>query len=325
MRKLLALATMFIIVIAAIYFTACNNNKSEPKVDVNTNASEDSLKKVVERGEYLALHVAMCMDCHSTRDFSKYSGPVITSSYGGGGEAFDQKLGVPGVVYARNITPDAETGIGTWTDDDILKAVTQGISKNGDTLFPMMQYYNYNQMAKDDILSIIAYIRTLKPIKNKVPPRKLMAPIAMFYQPQLLKKTIDDNVRPPQSDAVNYGQYMTTFSDCATCHTPLTPKGPDMSRMFAGGFLFDAGVFKVNSANLTSDSATGIGTWTEERFLNKFISYREEKSYNFNPGKDNTYMPVTGYAGMKDEDLKAIYAYLHTVKPISNKIVKYPK
>jgi hypothetical protein len=211
------------------------------------------------------------------------------------------------VVYARNITPDAETGIGTWTDDEILRSVTQGISKNGDTLFPIMPYMNYNRMAKEDLLSIIAYIRTLKPIKNKVTARHLMAPTAAFYDPKYLQPTVDGNVRPPESDRVKYGEYMTTFAVCGDCHMPMTPKGPDMSRPFAGGFLFDAGSFKVNTANITPDSATGIGAWTEERFLNKFTLYREEKNYDFNPGKENSYMPVSAYAGMKDDDLKAIY------------------
>jgi cytochrome c1 len=98
-----------------------------------------------------------------------------------------------------------------------------------------------------------------------------------------------------------------------------------MSRPFAGSFLFDAGTFKVNSANITSDSATGIGTWTEERFMNKFIQYRDEKSINFDVGKQNTYMPVSAYAGMTDEDLKAVYAYIHSLKPLKNQVEKYPK
>jgi hypothetical protein len=98
-----------------------------------------------------------------------------------------------------------------------------------------------------------------------------------------------------------------------------------MSRMFAGGHVFEAATYKVTCANITSDSATGIGTWTEEKFLNKFIPYREEKNFNFAAGKENTIMPLSEMSGMTDGDLKAIYAYLRTVKPIVNKVEKYPK
>src|SRR5262245_16218840 len=173
MRKFLVLAAMLLLSMSAVYFSACNNAENEPTMAAS--ASKDSIDRVVKRGEYLALHVTPCIDCHSKRDFSKYSGPVVPGTEGMGGEVFDQKLlGLPGTVYAKNITPDPETGIGTWTDDEILRAMTQGISKNGDTLFPMMPYVNFNRMAKDDLLSIIAYLRTLKPIKNKVPARQLM-------------------------------------------------------------------------------------------------------------------------------------------------------
>lgn len=321
MKKFFALSAITFLVIAAAYFSSCKDKKSEPQV----NNKEDSLAKVMERGKYLVEHVAGCIDCHSKRDFSKYSGPVIPGSEGGGGFAFDQKLGLPGVIYGRNITPDAETGIGTWTDDDILKAMTQGISKNGDTLFPLMPYINYNRMAKEDLLSIVAYIKTLKPIKNKVPARQLMMPVAMAYPPPgLLQPSVDGNVRPSETDAVQYGQYLANIADCGTCHSPLTPQGPDMSRMFAGGYTFELPSNKVTSANITSDSATGIGTWTEERFLNKFTVYREEKGYNYDPGKQNTVMPVSVLAGITDADLRAIYAYLRTVKPVSNKVEKFP-
>jgi hypothetical protein len=124
---------------------------------------------------------------------------------------------------------------------------------------------------------------------------------------------------------VKYGQYLVTFADCGTCHTPFVKGQPDFSHAFAGGNTFDPGPFKVTSANITPDSATGIGTWTQERFMNKFIVCREEKGYNYDAGKQNTIMPLSVYAGMKDDDLKAIYAYLHSLKPVSNKIEKYPK
>ncbi len=322
MRKVIAPAAILFAVVAAIYFTACNNKKSEPKA----TSSEDSVKKVVERGEYLTLHVTLCMDCHSKRDFTKYSGPIIPGTEGMGGEIFDQKLiGLPGTMYARNITPDPETGIGTWTDDEIMRATTQGISKNGDTLFPIMPYVHFNHMAKDDLLSIIAYIRTLKPIKNKVPARQLMIPISMAYPVAELQKSLEANMRPPESGLTKYGEYLVNASSCIDCHTPQVKGQYDFSRAFGGGLPFDVGSFKVTSANITPDSATGLGTWNEERFMNKFLPYREEKGYNYDPGKQNTFMPLTGYAGMTDNDLKAMFTYLRTIRPVNNKVEKYPK
>ncbi len=322
MRKLAALAVLCILTITAAYFSSCKDKKSETTVA----DKKDSSGADVERGKYLVFHVAGCVDCHSKRDFTKYSGPPTPGTEGGGGFLFDQKLaGIPGMIYSRNITPDNETGIGTWTDDDILKAITQGISKNGDTLFPIMPYANYNHMAKSDLLSIIAYIRTLKPIKNKIPARQLMAPIAMFYPAPYLQPSVDSNKMPSPSDKVAYGGYLVNAADCGTCHTPMTDKGPDMSKHFAGGFTFNPGSFVVTSANITPDTATGIGLWTEAQFMEKFTKYREEKSYDFNPGKENTIMPLSLLAGMTDEDIKAIHAYMKSVPAINNKIEKYPK
>jgi mono/diheme cytochrome c family protein len=320
MKKLLAGAVIFTMIGAAAYISSCNSPSS-----TKATANNDSLQKVIERGEYLAVHVAGCIECHSDHDMTKYSGPVIAGSEGGGGFIFDQKLGIPGVLYGKNITPDSATGIGTWTDAELLRAMTQGISKNGDTLFPLMPYANLNRMAKDDLLSIIAYIRTLKPINKKIPARQLMIPIAMAYPAPALQPSVDGNVRPPETDKVQYGGYLAMMADCGTCHSPLTPHGPDMTKMFAGGYPFDLGTHKVVSANITPDSATGIGTWTEAMFLDKFIKYRDKKMLETVPAGQNTIMPVSLYAGMKDEDLKAIYAYLRTVQPISNKIEKFPK
>jgi hypothetical protein len=319
MRKVLSIAAILLLTIAAVYFSSCTNETA-----VQTNINEDSIKQVISHGEYLAYHVAGCMDCHSKRDFSKYSGPVFPGSEGGGGLLFDPKFGLPGMIYGRNITPDSATGIGTWTDDEILRAMTQGINKKGDTLFPLMPYANFNRMAKTDLLSIIAFIRTLKPIKNIVPARQLFVPIGAVYPGKFLQPSVDSNMAPPASDAVKYGGYLTMVADCGTCHSPLTPQGPDHTRMYAGGYIFDLGSNKIASANITPDS-TGIGGWTEERFLGKFITYRDSSQINRNPGNQNTIMPLSLFAGMKDEDIKAIYAYLRTVQPIKNVVEKFPK
>jgi mono/diheme cytochrome c family protein len=324
MRKFLVFAVLLAVTITAIFFTSCNNEPEEEEPETRLQ-NKDSLDKAIKRGEYLAQNVAACIHCHSQRDFTKYGGPVVPGTEGGGGFAFLPQYGLPGTFYGKNITPDKETGIGAWSDDEVLRAITQGISKNGDTLFPLMPYANYNRMPKEDLLNIIGYLRTLKPINNKIQPRQMMMPIAMAYPAQFLQPSIDGNKRPDRSDIVKYGEYIMTMADCANCHSPLSPQGPDMSRMLAGGHVFDAGHFKVAAANISPDLETGIGSWTEERFLTKFTQYRKKEAYDFKAGDQNTVMPVVEIGGMTDEDLKALFAYIKTVKPHVNLVEKYPK
>ncbi|HEX5024863.1 MAG TPA: cytochrome c [Agriterribacter sp.] len=323
MRKMITLLATVFAAFSSPYFIGCNDAPSAPHED----HSADSLQKMVARGQYLALHVAACIHCHSKRDFGKYAGPVVPGTEGGGGNKFSNSEveDIPGTVYSRNITPDPETGIGTWTDEEIILAITQGISKNGDTLFPIMPYANYNRMAKDDLLSIIAYIRTLKPVKNKVPSRELMIPVSMAYPGPVLQQSIDGNMRPPDTDQLKYGEYLVTMADCAGCHTPFVKGEPDFSRAFAGSNTFTMDGFTVTSANITPDSTTGIGAWNEEVFIKKFSACREEKGYNYDPGKMNTIMPIVDYSGMTDSDLKAIFAYLRSTKPVKNLVMKFPK
>ncbi|HMU45052.1 MAG TPA: c-type cytochrome [Chitinophagaceae bacterium] len=322
MKKLMMVAVICGMAVTAAFYSSCKSKDTK-----STTNNEDSIKQVVARGEYLANHVAACIHCHSTRDFDKYSGPTVPGTEGGGGMEFSNKIldAIPGVIYAKNITPDPETGIGDWTDEEILKAITKGIRKNGDTLFPLMPYANFNTMAKEDLMSIIAYLRTLKPIKNKIPERQLMIPISVAYPARAVQAPVEANDRPAETDKVKYGEYLATICDCSTCHTPFVKGQPDFARMFGGGNTFHINDFVVTSANITPDSTTGLGTWTEEMFLSKFKQYRKPQSYTYNPGKQNTVMPTSDFAGMKDEDLKAIYAYLHSVKAVSNKIDKYPQ
>lgn len=327
MRKIPGTVVVIAIAMLPIYFIACSDEPKTATTDTTEKpkSNEDSLKKV-QRGEYLANHVSVCMDCHSKRDWSKFSGPVVPGTEGMGGELFDHNLteNMPGSVYAKNITSDVETGIGSWTDGEIIRAITQGIRKNGDTLFPLMPYPAFNRMAKEDLLSIVAYLRTLKPIKNVVPDRQLMIPISMAYPPGL-KSSIDSNMAPPMDNQVAYGGYMAMMASCSDCHTPMIKGVPDFKHMLSGGTVFNLGTFKVAGANITPDSATGIGTWTEERFMNKFTAYRKEESYNFAAGKQNTIMPLSFYAGMTDEDLKSIYAFIKTLPAVKKKVEKYPK
>lgn len=316
-KKLIPLFS-FVLLVAGILLMNCSGNGKD-----SGKAANDSLAKHVQRGEYLATHVTNCVDCHSQRNFDYYSGPLKPGTIGMGGFVFDQRFGIPGVVYAKNITPDTATGIGNWTDAEIARAITQGVSKNGDTLFPIMPYPHFNGMTKEDVYDIVAYLRTLKPIYNKVPDRKLMIPAGAVYPP-FVKPSIDSNRMPPYEDKVNYGGYLVNTAACMDCHTPMEKGKFVMEKMFAGGFLFDMGTFKVNSANLTPDSTTGIGAWSEAMFLSRFTSKRDSAAIYYNPGKSNTLMPWTLFSKMDDYDIKAIYAYLRTLKPVKNIVVKNP-
>ncbi len=319
MKKLIALSAVIFFILLAAYFTACNNNsESQAKED-----STDSLQKVIAHGEYLANHVAVCIDCHSKRDLTKFSLPVIKGTEGNGaGFPFGKEDGVPGEVWAPNITPGR---LKDWTDDDIAKAMTHGVNKTGDTLFPIMPYYGYNRMAKEDLYAIIAYIRNLPSSDNAVPARKLDIPMSMLgplppYGPE-------KNVKPDATDKIKYGEYLVTMASCSDCHTPRKPNGMefDFENAFAGGFIFNTPMFKVTVANISPDSTTGIGAWTEDVFIAKFRNNSSDEVVNRDAGKMNTVMPWSMYGKMKEDDLKAIYAYLRTVKPVKNLVEKYPK
>lgn len=301
-------------------FYSCNNGDSKSTA---AGSKEDSIKAKIERGRYLAYHVSGCIDCHSQRDYKKFSGLIMDGTEGKGGEVFNEIYAIPGVVFARNITPDTVNGIGKWTDVEIARAITRGISRNGDTLFPIMPYPHYNLMSKDDIYSIIAFLRTLTPNNNKVTERKLFIPLSAVY-PNLPISTPEYNNNPDVADMVKYGAYMVNAGACMDCHTPMENGKYQMDKLFSGGFVFNMGSFKVTTANITPDTATGIGKWTEEMFLDKFRNYRDPSHYVSDPGKTNSVMPWSLFAKMNDFDIKAIYRYLRTIPAVNHHVDKYP-
>lgn len=126
------------------------------------------------RGAYLANHVSVCIDCHSTRNWEHFSPPPMAGTEGKGGELFDESLGFPGTIYAHNMTPAA---LGSVNDGVVYRAITTGVDKNGKAMFPLMPYQHINLMSEEDILSIIAYIWTLKPIEDGPPLTTLKFPM----------------------------------------------------------------------------------------------------------------------------------------------------
>ncbi len=278
--------------------------------------------EVIARGAYLAQHVTGCVGCHAERDFSKYAGPVIPESFGKGGEDF----GTPGspieVLVSRNITP---AGIGAWTDGEVIRAVTSGVSRDGEPLFPIMPYHRYARMAREDIEAIVAYVRTLKPVDYTPPARQLGFPLSLIVRTMPAHGQF--RPRPPVSDRVAYGEYMINAAVCGDCHTPMDEQGaPIPGREYAGGFeLALPGGGVVRSANLTPDADTGLGTWSEQQFIDKFKAFdgAEHRTLTAAERRENTWMPWYSYAGMTREDLGAIYTYLRTLKPIVNRVQKH--
>ena len=275
------------------------------------------------RGKYL-FNLADCDGCHSQRDFSRFGGPVVESGRGRG-NVFPPELGLPGVVAPRNITPDKETGIGNWTDGEKIRAIREGISRDGTPLFPMMGYERFRHMSDEDVYSLVAYMNTLAPVRNPVPRSRIDFPVSLLMKsaPQPAGHVPE----PDRSNKVKYGEYFATLAGCMECHTPAKQGKPLSGMILAGGeeFRFPGGMVVV-SANITPDPETGIGRWSEQDFLDRIYQYKEyaEKGSPVVGPESFTLMPWLAFAQLEPDDLKAIYAFLRTQKPVYHAVDSHP-
>lgn len=312
-----------LVIVLSITALLCYVKFALPNVGPAEDIKVEATPERIERGRYLANSVTVCMDCHSTRDWNKFSGPLVPGTLGKGGEEFNQKFGFPGQFFAKNITP---AGIGNWTDGEVLRAVTSGVTKDGNAIFPVMPHAAYGRMDKEDVLSIIAYLRSLPAIAHEVPAS--VPDFPMNFIINTIPKKAEFSKRPDPSDQFAYGAYLFNAAACGDCHTKQDKGQPIAGMELAGGFefpLFTGGI--VRSANITPDPETGIGTWTEQQFVDRFKVFADS-SYvppTIGKGEFNTVMPWMMYAQMTNEDLKAIYAYLKTVKPIKNQVQRFSK
>ena len=291
-----------------------------PAADLNIERTPER----IARGAYLANSVMVCMDCHTQRDWSIYSGPGKPGMLGAGGELFDEKIGIPGKVYSRNITPYA---LGKWTDGEIFRAITTGVSRDGTPLFPLMPYENYSHVDKEDIYAVIAYLRTIPAVPNDVPDHELDFPLNLIVH-TIPKEATFDMPRPAVSDTVNYGKYLVQIAGCTDCHTPTDANHKPIAELYlSGGVEIPLPNGVVRTANLTPSKETGTGNWSREQFVGRFKMYQDSSFHlpALGPNDLNTIMPWTMYSTMKDQDLTAIYKYLQTIKPVENQVVKFSK
>lgn len=290
-----------------------------PNVDAAPELTVDRSPERIKHGEYLANHVNACMDCHSTRDWTRFSGPIMPGTTGKGGEYFGPEMGFPGKFYSKNITPK---NLSNWTDGEIFRAITTGVNKDGKVLFPVMPYLNYGSMDKEDIYDIIAYIRSLAPIDNEVAESKADFPMNLIMNtiPQRASLTS----KPDKADPIKYGAYLVNAAACMECHTQVK-KGQIIPELaYSGGREFAMPNGVLRSSNITPDLETGIGLWSEEDFVKRFKFYSDSiNTSHLKPNEFNTIMPWAMYAGMDSTDLKAIYLYLKTLKPVKNHVDKF--
>lgn len=273
----------------------------------------------IERGKYIYT-LGDCDGCHSEHDWTRADAPVIRR--GSGQTIPDPEL----TVYVPNITPDVETGIGGWTDGEKIRAVREGIGKDGNALFPMMPYGNLRNLSDDDVQALVAYLNTLPPVRNKMERTKLPFPVGIMIKgaPQPVLEPVKT---PDKSNRLVYGEYLVTVGDCETCHTQATRGQINRAMLFAGGRKFDfKPIFTVISANITPDNDTGIGSWDFARFRDRIYKHREIAQQGF-PKIDNalvTVMPWQNLSTLPEDDLEAIFTYLKAQRPIQNKVVPHP-
>jgi mono/diheme cytochrome c family protein len=321
MKTLLKIAAGLVLLVAVVALCGLGYLMyAFPNVPEPTAFTIAATPERLARGKYLNDHVVGCTTCHTQRDWTRYSGPIMEERIGAGGEPFN--LGPAGTLISPNITPAA---IGAWSDGELLRAVTQGVTPDGRPLFPLMPYPHFGALDQEDVHAVLAYIRTLKAIEGKAPVGKLNFPLNLIVRTMPAANTFTR--RPSPDDKLAYGRYMTKAALCTDCHTPIDDRGTPLPGMdFAGGMEFLETGYRVRAANITPDASTGIGTWTEQQFIDKFKGFENPTNATLGEHErsQNTVMPITAYAGMTREDLSAIYAFLRTVKPVTNRVEKFP-
>lgn len=254
------------------------------------------------RGEYLAKLMG-CPACHSTDAARPYAGGLE------GREA-------EGPWRAGNLTPHAATGIGSWTDAQIVAAIREGVRPDGRALHPIMPYAYYRRLTDEDARAVVAFLRSLRPIEHAVPP--LLPP----PPPQAPQATAAP--APTSSGATDRGEYLAALMHCASCHATPGPDGrPDPARPLAGGKAmrpFGAGLVSLGTGvliagNLTPDRETGLGAWTAED-LGRAVKLLVRPDGTVIRGPMQLY--AAGWSAIDDRDLAALAAFLKRLPPVRN-------
>jgi mono/diheme cytochrome c family protein len=275
---------------------------------INSASAETAL----ERGSYLVNTIMACGNCHSPRDAD---GRIIADKALSGGLRFDTPAFV---ATAPNITPDVETGIGSWSDEEIKRSLIEGIRPDhgklvGAPLAAIMPANFYKALLRDDLAAIVTYLRSVKPVHNEVPEPVYKMPVYREPYPDAEAGF----TRAMLADPVKRGDYLVTIGHCMECHSAWSRGVHDYKAgLGQGGRAFPPSEGKPGSApsiaaNITSNPTAGIGAWSDAEIGRAIKQGIARDGHALKPP-----MAYGFYAGLKDSDLKDIIAYLRKVPPL---------
>lgn len=253
----------------------------------------------VERGNYLVNSILTCGNCHTPRG----PGGVFDMSkqLSGGPQTWDEP---PFKVKGSNITPDPDTGIGKWSDADIKRALQEGKRPNGTPLAPIMPYGFYKIFTPNDLNAVVAYVKSVAPVKNAVEPPVYKTEMHADVPPGAEKPFTEADLNNP----VKRGFYLVTIGHCMECHTPMVQGRHDYKQLGKGGHEFKGPWGVAVARNITSSKTKGIGDWTDAEIK---TAITQGKRKDGSPLKPPMGYPL--YARMTEQDLNAVVAYLRTV------------
>jgi mono/diheme cytochrome c family protein len=272
--------------------------------------AQGSQKELVARGQYIFAVSGGCA-CHTEPKGVPHTGA----------RAFKIPLGT---VYSTNLTSDNETGLGSWTDQQILDALTKGLRKDGSRQLPLMPYTLYSGMAQEDLKALIAYLRSLKPVKKATPELKTSTPFMRSVVTEVWINAFGTFYEsPPQApkSGIQRGKYLTDHvAICGDCHTPRNTFGVPNQSLYMAGSPKD-GPIGERVPNITPDKETGIGDWKREDIAELLRTGVKPDLDNVQGLMEEVIRGTThGYKDMTKEDALAIADYLKSIPPIKNVI-----
>jgi mono/diheme cytochrome c family protein len=268
------------------------------------------------RGKYLVEAQTHCLFCHSDHDWTMHGAPHLPGMTGAGWDLPYAENKMPGRVFAPNLTPDPETGIGAIPDDAIARAIREGVGHDGRALF-MMPSDHFRNLSDEEVASIVVFMRTLPPVKKQRELTQIQIPVRWFmkFGPKPLTAPV------PEADAstpIARGKHLAEIGLCAECHTPVNERHEPLPGMaLSGGQEFVIGGVRYRSANITPH-ASGLAHYDEALFI------KTMRTGNIGGRRLAPIMPFAEIGKLTDADLKALWAYLKSVPPVAHDVERAP-